>query len=580
MKTFATTTLGCKVNHYETQQIRQLLERLGLRQVALSAAPELVVINTCCVTHIASAKSRQAIRKAQKLTPHATIIAAGCLATGPAEEHRNLANSIILAGHDRNVATLLAEIVQTTRNPQDRLPQSTLHNAIKPNNAPKINAKNGPPPPPGRQPSPPLSGPAAALNRTSDVNAENATTQPAPPPSSSGQSEVPYNESKTNAEASSTVPLRPATSTHPLCCAGILNNVAGDNAENNPLSPAHSERPVFLPGQTMTSSNLCKIGTENALPEGLELEPLTYFSSQSRAFLKIQDGCDGACSYCLIPKIRTRVHSKPPAVVVREAKALVAAGHREIVLTGVFLGAYGQQTVRRQRWEGKGNRLAELVGEVAEIAGLARLRLSSLEPGDVTDELLSMFSKYKNLAPHLHLPLQSGSDAILRRMRRQYRVRDFAQAVAAIRDTIEEPAITTDIIVGFPGESEADFQQTVELAERIRFAKMHIFSFSARPGTAAVRMQPLIPAKVVKRRSQVLRELDERLQVEFRRQFIGERLGVIVERLGPVRGKCERYFEVEVAGAEGVKKGHLVFGTLGENFCKCLCEKKLAAKRR
>lgn len=312
-----------------------------------------------------------------------------------------------------------------------------------------------------------------------------------------------------------------------------------------------------------------KSNNKNSLAQQASLGPLTSFSGHSRAFLKIQDGCDGQCSYCIIPKIRTKVSSKPLAVVLAEAKALVASGHKEIVLTGVFLSAYGQDTVRRRRWSPGPNRLAELVDKVAQVSGLARVRLSSLEPGDVTVELLDKFSKHKNLAPHLHLALQSGADEILRRMGRQYRAGDFTQAVGAIRDTLDRPAITTDIIVGFPGETDANFLETLNLAKEIGFSKMHIFSFSRRAGTAAAKMQPVVPSGVIKERSKVLRDLDKELQDKFRRQFIGEKMGVIVEDTDPPRGRCGRYFMVELRAPDGVQKGHLVFGTLGENSCKC-----------
>ncbi|MHC4582096.1 MAG: radical SAM protein, partial [Planctomycetota bacterium] len=222
------------------------------------------------------------------------------------------------------------------------------------------------------------------------------------------------------------------------------------------------------------------------------LPALTSFRGQTRAFLKVQDGCDGYCTYCIVPKARPFVHSKPLARALAEAQALVDAGHREIVVTGVFLGAYGQDTVRRQNWPTEsrraGNNLSDLLDKMSVLPGMGRIRLSSLEPADVTQGLLDTLCKHPNIMPHLHLPLQSGSDEVLRRMCRQYRVAQFRETIDLLKSRLDRPAITTDIIVGFPGETDTDFERTVELARDVGFAKMHVFSFSPRKGTAAAEM--------------------------------------------------------------------------------------------
>jgi threonylcarbamoyladenosine tRNA methylthiotransferase MtaB len=179
---------------------------------------------------------------------------------------------------------------------------------------------------------------------------------------------------------------------------------------------------------------------------------------------------------------------------------------------------------------------------------LARIRLSSLDPADVTPALLDVFCAHPNLMPHLHLSLQSGSDAILRRMARPYTADDFRAKVALIRSRLDRPALTTDIIVGFPGETDADFEQTVALSKEVAFAKMHVFVFSARKGTAAARMQPKVPAEVKKARSRILRDLDLTLRRQFRAQFLGETAQILIESTnGHVGGLAERYFEVEIA---------------------------------
>jgi threonylcarbamoyladenosine tRNA methylthiotransferase MtaB len=181
-----------------------------------------------------------------------------------------------------------------------------------------------------------------------------------------------------------------------------------------------------------------------------------------------------------------------------------------------------------------------------------------LEPADVTERLLDVFSSNRNIMPHLHLPVQSGSERILKHMRRQYTVAEFVEVVDAIRRRLDRPAITTDIIVGFPGETKDDFEQTIELAKKIGFAKMHVFRFSPREGTAAAKMQKTVNADVIKRRSSRLRGLDKKLGAEFRGQFLGERVEVLVEKTQPAQGRCERYFMVELGDMQGQAVGQVV----------------------
>ncbi|MEJ5258892.1 MAG: tRNA (N(6)-L-threonylcarbamoyladenosine(37)-C(2))-methylthiotransferase MtaB [Anaerohalosphaeraceae bacterium] len=279
--------------------------------------------------------------------------------------------------------------------------------------------------------------------------------------------------------------------------------------------------------------------------------PLNSFSGQTRAFLKIQDGCDVFCTYCIVPKIRKKLWSKPTDVILREAEDLLAAGHKEIVLTGIFLGAWGRSTARRKHWKpDEPNPLVSLLKQILKLPNLIRLRLSSLEPADVTDELIEVYQQYPNLVPHLHLPLQSGSDRILKRMARQYTSEEYLNICRKLQERLDRPAITTDIIVGFPGETEEDFEKTVEVCRQVGFAKMHIFPFSPRRGTAAARMKPPVPAGVIRRRAEKLQKLDKELQEKFRRQFIGQTVRVILEQTNPPAGRCDRYFMVDCSTAE------------------------------
>jgi len=277
-----------------------------------------------------------------------------------------------------------------------------------------------------------------------------------------------------------------------------------------------------------------------------------------RAELKIQDGCDAHCTFCIIPRIRRTLRSKTIPDAVREARQLVELGHREVVLTGIFLGAYGHETALRRRQDrSAGTPLADLLDAVAGVPGLARLRLSSMEPGDVSEALLdAIVANQPVVVPHLHLPLQSGSDSVLARMNRQYRVGEYLEMIDKVNSALTTrdglpPAITTDIICGFPGETDEDFEHTVEIASRVGYLHMHVFPYSARRGTAAARWQDrFVAAPVRKARVRRLIGLEnapaDGLSVRFRRRLLGRTVRVIIEQPDPARpgamtGRCDHY---------------------------------------
>jgi len=273
---------------------------------------------------------------------------------------------------------------------------------------------------------------------------------------------------------------------------------------------------------------------------------------QQRAFLKIQDGCDAHCTYCIIPKLRPLLWSKPLDELVREARQLVDAGHVELVLTGIFLGAYGRETALRRRQSGGARRpLADAIDALClHVPGLRRLRLSSLEPGDLDDELLAALRSHWQIVPHFHVPLQSGSDAILRKMNRQYRRDDFLRLVDRLYSAFDRPALTSDVIVGFPGESDAAFQQTVDVVNRARFIHVHAFAFSPRPGTAAARWpRDFVRGPIVGRRIDLLRRRAGAFSLDFRSTFVNQTVQLLVERERSTpgawrHGRCQRYFDV------------------------------------
>ena len=238
---------------------------------------------------------------------------------------------------------------------------------------------------------------------------------------------------------------------------------------------------------------------------------------RTRPVLKIQDGCNNRCAYCVIPFVRGRSRSLPPAVVVAEVQKLVSSGSREIVLSGINLGAYGRDLSPRSG-------LSDVVHRILEETPLEQVRLSSIEPQDVTEELISLVASSARLAPHFHVPLQSGSDRILRAMHRWYRADHYAERVKRIRQIVPEAAIGADVIVGFPGETQEDFQHTVELIERLPFTYLHVFSFSARPGTAGANLAAHIPGTIIRERARTLRALSQRKSSGFRASQAGRTL--------------------------------------------------------
>ncbi len=283
--------------------------------------------------------------------------------------------------------------------------------------------------------------------------------------------------------------------------------------------------------------------------EKVNLGPITGFSGHERAFVKVQDGCDCFCSYCLVPYLRKRLSWRGIREVVAEVTELVANGYREVVLAGVHLGAYGHRTAVRKRWEETGTQcLAELLREVAGVRGLERVRLSSLEPGEVSGELLEVMVANDNIAKHLHLPLQSGSQRILSRMKRQYSPADFLETIGRARSRCGSMAISSDVIVGFPGETDEDFGASMDLARQVGFVRMHVFDFSARAGTAAAGMSGQVPVRVRQERSRKMRGLGENLARQRQKELIGKQLQVLVEGKskadGLQTGLCEQYFRL------------------------------------
>jgi threonylcarbamoyladenosine tRNA methylthiotransferase MtaB len=390
-------TLGCKVNQYETQYVKETLEINGYREADDDERAELCIVNTCTVTGEGDAKSRTAVRRLHQRNPDAQIVVMGCYAT-------------------RDPAAVA------------KLP-------------------------------------------------------------------------------------------------GVVR-VITDKAK--------------------LAEELRDFGVET-LPSGI-----TRFDDHQRAFVKVQDGCLLNCTYCIIPSVRPHLRSRPLDAIVNEVRELVANGYPEVVLTGVHLGHYGIDESKgkpKSEWR----RLWHLLDRLDALSGNFRIRLSSLEAAEARDDLIRAMSQSPRVVPHLHLCLQSGSDSILRAMKRRYTSSGFLRRVERIKDTLDLPAFTTDVIVGFPGETEADFEATCRMVREIGFAKVHIFPYSPRAGTPAALLPNAVPPAVMSERVDRLRGVASECTLAYQRQLLGRELNVLVEgadprRAGWVQGTSCRFVPVSLRG--------------------------------
>jgi threonylcarbamoyladenosine tRNA methylthiotransferase MtaB len=396
MALLRTLTLGCKVNQYETELVREGFARIGYEDAVDDQPADLCVVNTCTVTNEGDVKSRRMIRKLARENPHARIVVMGCYATRAPDELAALPNVVEVLTDKREIPDLLGRF-------------------------------------------------------------------------------------------------------------GVID-----------------------------------------IPNGI-----SRMGTRHRAYVKVQDGCLLRCSYCIIPQVRPHVSSRPIEHIVDEVQQLVDNGYREIVLTGVHLGHYGVEgnwNKPKEEW----NRLSHLVRRLAQLPGEFRLRLSSIEATEVTRELIAVMAEFpERIAPHLHICLQSGSDAILRRMRRRWGTRLFLDRCRLVRESLDHPALTTDIIVGFPGETDDDFQATLDTCSAAGFSKIHAFSFSPRKGTPAASMSEIVSGDVKTDRSQRLGELERELRQTYMQSLVGRTEQVLVEGVlvhSPRRllGTSGRYVPVEI----------------------------------
>lgn len=396
-KTCRLVTLGCKVNQYETQLVKEALHQNGYREAGESETADLCVVNTCTVTSTGDAKSRQVIRQLARQNPGTRTVVMGCYATRDPKAVSALPGVFEVVEDKRELADVF-----------DRM--------------------------------------------------------------------------------------------------GIVDMPAG----------------------------------------------ISHFEGRKRAFVKVQDGCILKCTYCIIPQVRPGLQSRSPGDIEDEVRRLVDNGYNEIVLCGIHVGHFGVDTTR-----GKSGlppfRLWHLFQRLDRIPGQWRMRLSSIEAAEIHDDFISAFADCEHLCPHLHPALQSGSDTVLRRMRRRYSVQRFLEKLEAMRERVDNPAFSTDVIVGFPGETDAEFGQTLDVCRQAEFMKIHVFPFSARRGTPAAELDGQVPADVKKERCQRLAVLERELATRYYDTLTGRPLQVLVERVseqqpGWVRGTDRRYVPVELPG--------------------------------
>ncbi len=311
-----------------------------------------------------------------------------------------------------------------------------------------------------------------------------------------------------------------------------IDIVLGNNEKNRLIDVLNEyEDACFLKDRENTDADMHMIDINHTS----EYEPLSIAGTgeYTRAYIKVQDGCNQFCSYCVIPFARGRVRSRQREDIVEECKRLAQSGHQEMVLTGIHLSSYGADFDEKDS-------LLGLIRVIHEIKGVKRIRLGSLEPRIVTEEFAKEISFLKKVCPHFHLSLQSGCDSTLNRMNRKYTSKEYRESCRMLRKYYDNPAITTDVIVGFPGETPEEFEESRAFVESVHFFETHIFKYSSREGTRAAVMPGRISENIKHGRSQTLLALDEKRRTEYMEQFIGHRVEVLFEE--PVEIDGEQYY--------------------------------------
>ena len=338
------------------------------------------------------------------------------------------------------------------------------------------------------------------------------------------------------------------------------------------------ERELNLQDKTLHETTIPDI---NDGKQEYEEMTLTHAGDHTRAHIKIQDGCNQFCSYCIIPYARGRVRSRKEEDILREVKGLVAAGYREVVVTGIHLSSYGLDFISKESGDYMGvgvdirtkayekGFLIDILEKINSIEGLERIRIGSLEPRIITKEFAHKLKSLDKLCPHFHLSLQSGCNDTLKRMNRHYTAEEFKEKVEILRDVFENPAITTDVIVGFPGETEEEFQITKNFLKEIHFYEMHIFKYSKRQGTVAAARKDQVDDRIKTQRSNILLKMEEEQSCEYRESYLGKQAEALMEEEKEIQGEkyqigyTKTYVKVAVKTTEELGN-QIVKGTVKE----------------
>ena len=531
----AFVTLGCKVNQYETQVMREALKRRGFRVVAPDDAADVYVINTCTVTGISDRKSRQMIRRAVALNPDAVVVVTGCYAERSPDEIRDIPGvDLVLSNREKLfIGEYLGEFEGGIR-----LNPSITPILAFPHQGGRDLSVDGKIPlnPPLRKGDFADEAFLALPESKMKITAEAQRTQSsAKEEGGNGQGAEGEGQRTKTGEQEALSPVSYALGSLPslVCLCDLRASAVRNSAVSSSVEMGRNE------------------------PDSFSHPPITSFDSQTRAMVKIEDGCDSFCSYCIVPHVRGgTIRSRPVDGIVREVRSLAGNGYKEVVLTGVHLGAYG-----RELTDGTG--LSHVLRAIHDVDGIARIRLSSIEPMDVSSELIKEMASLPKCAHHFHVSLQSGSDKILRLMRRGYTSAEFEDVVKRIRWAIPDVGISTDVMVGFPGETERDFRDTCDLIARVKFSRLHAFRYSPREGTPAANFPDQVQDIVASRRGREVRALGDGLAQEFRSRMLGQEADVLVEdsREGESKilaGFTGNYVRVLVADAPDELAGRMI----------------------
>lgn len=359
------------------------------------------------------------------------------------------------------------------------------------------------------------------------------------------------------ADSSSRHEIRQLARKHP----GSKLMVTGCFAERQPDAIKSIEGVTHIVPNKDKESLLSALFPEDELPEF----SVRRFEAHTRAFVKVQDGCNSFCTYCIIPYVRGRSRSRTIAEVVEEVKTLISNGFKEVVLTGINIGDFDGNPPEGA----EPGRLVDLVKAVDQIPGLERLRVSSIDPDEVDDDLLEAIINGKHTCKSMHIVLQSGSNVILKRMNRKYTRQIFMETVDRLRHACPEFTFTTDIIVGFPGETEVDFEDTLAVMREVKFAKVHMFPYSERPRTKAALMPNKVPQEAIKARKQMVMHLAEQISFELRKEYVGKEMTILTEsgdksRPGEISGHTDNFLMVWVKD-QGYQPNQLLKVKLTEN---------------